>query len=97
MPDHRRRFALYAQLRERRWFAQGNLWALCAEFIALFDELTEHGARRPESEAALLEQLAQAYAIRDADALRFEARIVHTLWMAETTGTPSLGASYNFV
>jgi len=93
LPDHRRRFALYAQLRERRWFAQGNLWALCAEFIALFDELTEHGARRPESEAALLEQLAQAYAIRDADALRFEARIVHTLWMAETTGTPSLGAA----
>jgi ATP-dependent helicase/nuclease subunit B len=93
LPDHRRRFALYAQLRERRWFAQGNLWALCAEFIALFDELTEHGACRPESETALLEQLARAYAARDDEALRFEARVVHALWMAETAGAPSLGAA----
>jgi len=93
LSDHRRRFALYSQLRERRWFAQGNLWALCAEFIALFDELTTHGAHQPESETALLEQLARAYAIRDDEALRFEARVVHTLWLAETAGAPSLSAA----
>jgi ATP-dependent helicase/nuclease subunit B len=91
--EQRRRFALYHQLRERRWFAQGNLWALCAEFIALFDALTAHGARLPESEAALSAQLAAAYALREDDSLRFEARIVHALWLAEHTGAPSLGAA----
>ncbi len=92
-PDHRRRFALYQQLRERRWFAQGNLWSLCAEFIALFDELTEHGATLPASEAALAAQLAEAYAAREDDPLRFEARVVHALWLAEATGAPSVAAA----
>ncbi len=93
MPDHRRRFALYQQLRERRWFAQGDLWTLCAEFIALFDELTEQGAHLPASEEALSAQLAAAYEAREDAALRFEARVVHALWLAETTGAPSVTAA----
>ncbi|QID18200.1 hypothetical protein G3580_11470 [Nitrogeniibacter mangrovi] len=93
MAEHRRRFALYRQLRDKRWFAQGNLWALCAEFIALFDELTEHGAGLPQDAQALADQLARAYAARDDDALRFEARVVHALWLAESVGAPSLVAA----
>lgn len=93
MADHRRRFALFEQLRARRWFAQGNLWSLCAEFIALFDELTEQGARLPATEEELRAQLAAAYAAREDTALRFEARVVHALWLAETTGAPSVTAA----
>ena len=93
MSDTRRQFTLYRQLRDRRWFAQGNLWALCAEFIALFDALTEHGARLPADADALAEQLAAAYHARQDGALRFEASVVHQLWFAETAGPPSLTAA----
>ncbi|MCB1960650.1 MAG: PD-(D/E)XK nuclease family protein [Rhodocyclaceae bacterium] len=93
LSDHRRQFALYYQLCARRWFDQGNLWALCAEFIALFDELTEHGARLPDDLDALAAQLAAAYQAREGSALRFEASVVHQLWFAESAGPPSLTAA----
>ena len=91
--EQRRHFALYRQLRARHWFDQGNLWSLCAEFVALFDELTTHGARLAEDEAALSAQLASAYAARDDASLRFEASVVHQLWYAEAQGAPSLTAA----
>ena len=75
LSEQRRQFALYRQLRARHWFDQGNLWSLCAEFIALFDELTTHGACLPDNEAALGAQLAQAYAAREDASLRFEASV----------------------
>ena len=93
LSDTRRQFALYQQLRARGWFEQGNLWALCEEFIAFFDELTEQGAALVDSEAALAEQLAAAYGARNTEALRFEAAVVHQLWYAETHGAPSRRAA----
>ncbi|TVT50338.1 MAG: Inactivated superfamily I helicase [Denitromonas halophila] len=93
LSDTRRQFALYQQLRARGWFENGNLWALCEEFIALFDELTEQGAGLAASEDALAAQLAAVYGARNTEALRFEAAVVHQLWYAETQGAPSRRAA----
>jgi ATP-dependent helicase/nuclease subunit B len=46
-PDSQRQLALYRLLRERGWFADSALWEICAELIALFDELNERAIGLP--------------------------------------------------
>lgn len=85
-PDTQRSAALYQALRERRWFADADLWSLSRELLGLIDDLTRHHVALPESEAEFAEQLAQAYQARRGQALQFEARVVHELWYAMSSG-----------
>ena len=48
-PDTQRVTALYQVLRERRWFADADLWSLSRELLALMDDLTRHHVALPES------------------------------------------------
>ncbi|NTV10639.1 MAG: hypothetical protein HGA47_07670, partial [Zoogloea sp.] len=93
LPDVRRQFALYQALKSRHWLDEGSLWEICAEMVALFDELTLAGVGLPESEEELAERLARAYETRAGEPLRFEARLVHTLWHAEAAGPLSRAAA----
>ncbi|MBI4988082.1 MAG: PD-(D/E)XK nuclease family protein [Rhodocyclales bacterium] len=92
-PDSQRQLALYRQLRERAWFADSALWEICAELIALFDELNERAIGLPEDEAVLLARLERAYDARGSQLLRFEAEVVHRLWRAEASGPPGRHAA----
>lgn len=92
-PDSQRQLTLYRLLRERGWFADSALWEICAELIALFDELNERAIGLPEDEAALLARLEQAYDARGSQLLRFEAEVVHRLWRAEASGPPGCHAA----
>ncbi|TAN75097.1 MAG: hypothetical protein EPN14_08670 [Gallionella sp.] len=85
-PDTQRIAALYQVLRERRWFADADLWSLSRELLGLMDDLTRHHVALPESEAEFARQLAQAYQARSGQALQFEARVVHELWYAMSSG-----------
>lgn len=90
--DQRRLFALYHALRGRQWLEQGSLWSVCEELVALFDELSEAELALPASEAGLADLLQQGYGLGgQPQALRFEARLVHSLWQAEGAGGPSRG------
>lgn len=92
-PDSQRQLTLYRLLRERGWFADSALWEICAELIALFDELNERAIGLPEDEAALLARLERAYDARGSQLLRFEAEVVHRLWRAEASGPPGRHAA----
>ncbi len=81
-PDTRRIAALYQVLRERRWFADADLWSLSRELLGLMDDLTRHHAALPRSQAEFAGQLALAYQARSAEPMQFEARVVHELWYA---------------
>ncbi len=85
-PDTQRITALYQALRERRWFADADLWSLSGELLGLMDDLTRHHVILPESEAEFSRQLAEAYRARSGQALQFEARVVHELWYAMSSG-----------
>jgi len=85
-PDTQRITALYQALRERRWFADADLWSLSRELLGLMDDLTRHHVALPESETAFSEQLARAYQARSGQAMQFEARVVHELWYAMAAG-----------
>ena len=85
-PDTRRIAALYQALRERDWFGDADLWSLSRELLGLMDELTRHHVALPESEADFAAQLTEAYRARSGQALQFEARVVHELWYAMTSG-----------
>ena len=80
--DSVRQNMLYAALRARKWFDPGLLWPLTGELLKLFDELTLHQVRLPESYDDFVTQLAQAYAASAGASLQFEARLVHELWHA---------------
>ena len=84
--DTQRTAVLYQALRERRWFADADLWSLSRELLALMDELTRHLVALPESEAEFAEQLTKAYQARSGQAMQFEARVVHELWYAMSAG-----------
>jgi ATP-dependent helicase/nuclease subunit B len=84
--DTQRITALYQALRERRWFADADLWSLSRELLDLMDDLTRHRVALPESEAEFSEQLAEAYQARSGQAMQFEARVVHELWYAMAAG-----------
>jgi ATP-dependent helicase/nuclease subunit B len=85
-PDTQRITALYQALRERRWFADADLWSLSRELLGLMDDLTRHHVSLPESEIEFAEQLARAYQARSGQAMQFEARVVHELWYAMAAG-----------
>ena len=81
-PDTRRITALYQALRERRWFADADLWSLSRELLGLMDDLTRHRVALPESADEFSRQLADAYQARSGQSMQFEARVVHELWYA---------------
>lgn len=81
-PDSQRITALYQALRERRWFADADLWSLSRELLGLMDDLTRHHVALPESAEEFSRQLAQAYQARSGQSMQFEARVVHELWYA---------------
>lgn len=84
--DTQRIAALYQALRERRWFADADLWSLSRELLGLMDDLTRHHVALPESASEFSEQLARAYQARSGQAMQFEARVVHELWYAMAAG-----------
>ncbi|MDY0013688.1 MAG: PD-(D/E)XK nuclease family protein [Rhodocyclaceae bacterium] len=85
--DARRQFSLYQALRGRQWLEEGSLWAVCEELVALFDELSEADQALPAEEPALAALLQRGYGLGiQPEALRFEARLVHSLWLAEGAG-----------
>ena len=92
-PESLRQLTLYRLLRERGWFTDSALWEICAELIALFDELNERAIGLPEDEDILLSRLEQAYDARGSQLLRFEAEVVHRLWRAEAAGPPGRHAA----
>lgn len=92
-PESQRQLALYRQLREHGWFADGALWEICAELVALFDELHECAVGLPQEETELIARLERAYAARGSQPLRFEAEVVHRLWQAEAVGRPGRHAA----
>lgn len=92
-PDSQRQLTLYRLLREQGWFAEGALWEICAELIALFDELNERAVGLPQDEGEFLGRLERAYDARGSQPLRFEAEVVHRLWQAEGAGPPGRAAA----
>ncbi len=85
-PDTQRITALYQALRERRWFADADLWSLSSELLGLMDDLTRHHVALPESADEFSQQLAEAYQARSGQSMQFEARVVHELWYAMSSG-----------
>ncbi|CAG0124913.1 hypothetical protein RHDC2_00758 [Rhodocyclaceae bacterium] len=81
-PNTCRATTLYQALRERRWFADADLWGIVRELLTLLDDLTHHHVTLPQSEEDFLAQLEQAYQARRGSAMQFEARVVHELWYA---------------
>ena len=81
--DNRRQVDLFHALKARRWLDGADLWAVAAELVALFDELTELGLGLPPNEAELSDRLEAAYALRSCGPLRFEASLIHALWRAD--------------
>ena len=81
-PDTQRITALYQALRERRWFADTDLWSLSRELLGLMDDLTRHHVALPQTSDEFSRQLAQAYQARSGQSMQFEARVVHELWYA---------------
>jgi len=82
LPDTCRAASLYQALRERRWFADADLWAISKELLTLLDELTQHHVILPQNEADFLQQLERAYQAKRNASMQFEARVVHELWYA---------------
>ena len=81
-PDSVRQGMLYEALRRRQWFDPGLLWPLTGELLKLFDELTLHQVRLPDSYDDFVAQLARAYEASAGTSMQFEARLVHELWHA---------------
>ncbi len=82
-----RELLLYRALADRGWFGEHDLWAVCGELAALFDELTRERIELPATQAEFSARLAHAYrlsgaAARASASLDFEARLVHELWLA---------------
>ena len=92
-PDSLRQLTLHRLLRERGWFSNGALWELCAELVALFDELNERAIGLPLDESEFLDRLERAYEARGSQSLHFEAEVVHRLWRAEAAGPPGRHAA----
>jgi ATP-dependent helicase/nuclease subunit B len=82
LADSRRQSLLYASLRQKKWFADADLWPLVNELISLFDALLLDSIDLPADADDFAERIAQAYATRRNTALDFEASLVHTLWFA---------------
>ncbi len=80
-----REMLLYRALAARHWFEEQDLWAVCAELAALFDELTRQRVTLAVTQAefsAQLEKVYRASGRRAGTSLDFEAQLVHDLWRA---------------
>ena len=82
LPDSCRAALLYQALRERKWFADADLWHVSRELLSLFDDMARQGAGLPDSYPEFVALLEQAYRTRAGAPLQFEARLVHELWYA---------------
>jgi ATP-dependent helicase/nuclease subunit B len=82
LPDSCRAALLYQALRERKWFADADLWHVSRELLCLFDDMARQGAGLPDSYPEFVALLEQAYRARAGAPLQFEARLVHELWYA---------------
>jgi len=82
IPDTCRVATLYQALRERRWFADADLWTISKELLTLLDELTQHHVILPQNEQDFLDQMERAYEAKRNVSMQFEARVVHELWYA---------------
>lgn len=95
-----REMLLYRALAEQQWFADQDLWVVCSELAALFDELTRERVTLADTQAAFSAQLARAYQVtgkRAGTSLDFEARLVHDLWRAFTQAGGALDAESAYV
>lgn len=82
LPDSCRAALLYQALRERKWFADADLWHVSRELLGLFDDMARQGAGLPDSYPEFVALLEEAYQTRAGEPLQFEARLVHELWYA---------------
>ncbi|MHB1590296.1 MAG: PD-(D/E)XK nuclease family protein [Sulfuricella sp.] len=82
LPDSCRAVLLYQALRERKWFADADLWHVSRELLSLFDDMARQGTGLPDSYPEFVALLEQAYRTRAGAPLQFEARLVHELWYA---------------
>ncbi len=82
LPDSCRSALLYQALRERKWFADADLWHVSRELLRLFDDMARQGAGLPDSYPEFVALLEAAYRTRAGEPLQFEARLVHELWYA---------------
>ena len=94
MPVSERQVILYAALRQRRWFDDAMLWGIVQEMSSLSDEISRANLLLPSSEQTLLAELERAYALRNSNALTFEARVIHELWHTLSTMAPDAEAVY---
>jgi ATP-dependent helicase/nuclease subunit B len=99
-----RELLLYRALVVRRWFAEQDLWTVCGELAALFDELTRERVALPPSPQDFAAVLARAYGgnmgrggAGFTTSLDFEARLVHDLWQAFTRAGGALDAESAYV
>jgi len=83
---------LQRQLAARPWLAEADHWALASELAGLFEEMGRSLVAFPSSEAALADLLSRASEARASELLRFDAQLVHQLWMA-CEGHPEWGTS----
>lgn len=72
---------LYQALKAQGWFDTALLWSLCDDIASLFDELTHQAVSMPLDAEAFAEQLHQYYQSQQHQAVTFEARLVHDLWL----------------
>lgn len=82
LPDSCRAALLYQALRERKWFADADLWHVSRELLSLFDDMARQGTGLPDSYPEFVALLEEAYRTRAGAPLQFEARLVHELWYA---------------
>ncbi|MEK6747894.1 MAG: PD-(D/E)XK nuclease family protein [Pseudomonadota bacterium] len=68
-------------------FNHGNPWAIAADLLQLFEQLTLHNSELPAQYADFVDQLRAAYgkATNTHDGLEREAALIHTLWRAAHT------------
>jgi ATP-dependent helicase/nuclease subunit B len=95
-PRASRETLLYQELEKRGWLPTADLWAVSAELVGLFDELTRHSVALPADFKEFNRQLARAYRAQAGASLTFEARLVHELWhaLARVTGAADPEAAY---
>ncbi len=94
-PDTQRIAALYQALRERRWFADADLWGLSRELLGLMGDLTQSLDALPADADTFADFVQQAYQARQNEALQLEARLVFELWHATQSGAePDAARAY---
>ena len=80
LPRAVRETVLYGALAGHGSLGEADRWAVAAELLSLFDELTRHTVALPQSPVEFAHQLEKAYRARKNRSLEFEATLVHELW-----------------